>query len=74
MLAVEENGGDSQDLYREHVGPLLEWLAGSHHDWTVYSAELLQLNVLLTHTGEPRKWLVHGWVQGFATPSWEFSV
>lgn len=47
------NGGDSQDLYEEHVGPLLEWLAGSHHDWTIHSAELLQFNVLVTQAGEP---------------------
>ncbi|XP_019492960.1 PREDICTED: dynein assembly factor 5, axonemal [Hipposideros armiger] len=45
------NGGDSQDLYQEHVGPLLEWLARSHHDWTVHSAELLQFNVLVTQAG-----------------------
>ncbi|KAF6280593.1 dynein axonemal assembly factor 5 [Rhinolophus ferrumequinum] len=51
VLAMEENGGDSQDLYQEHVGPLLEWLAGSHHDWTVYSTELLQFDVLITHAG-----------------------
>lgn len=54
-LAAVENGGNSQDLYREHVSPLLEWLAGSHHDWTVHSAELQQFNVLVTHAGEPPK-------------------
>lgn len=52
-LATMESGGDSQDLYREHMGPLLEWLAGSQRDWTVHSPELLQFSVLVTHAGEP---------------------
>lgn len=46
-------GGGRQDLYREHLGPLLEGLAGSHHDWTVHSAELLQFSVLVARAGEP---------------------
>ncbi|XP_014651115.1 PREDICTED: dynein assembly factor 5, axonemal [Ceratotherium simum simum] len=50
-LAAVESVDSSQDLYREHVGPLMEWLAGSHHDWTVHSAELLQFNVVVTHSG-----------------------
>lgn len=52
-LAAVDNGGDSQDLYRDHTGPLLEWLGASQHDWTVHSAELQQFNVLVTHAGEP---------------------
>ncbi|XP_016068440.1 PREDICTED: dynein assembly factor 5, axonemal [Miniopterus natalensis] len=51
MLATMESGGDSQDLYREHMGPLLEWLAGSQRDWTMHSPELLQFSVLVTHAG-----------------------
>ncbi|XP_044603469.2 dynein axonemal assembly factor 5 [Equus asinus] len=50
-LAAVESVDSSQDLYREHAGPLLEWLAASHHDWTVHSAELLQLDVVVTHAG-----------------------
>lgn len=51
-LAAVDSGGDSQDLYRDHTGPLLERLAASQHDWTVHSAELQQFNVLVTHAGE----------------------
>lgn len=51
-LAAVQGVDGSQDLYREHAGPLLEQLAASHQDWTVHSAELLQFNVLLTHAGE----------------------
>ncbi|KAM5300602.1 dynein axonemal assembly factor 5 [Glossophaga mutica] len=50
-LAEAEGGGDSQDLYREHAGPLLEWLAGSQQDWTAHSPELLQFSALVTHAG-----------------------
>ncbi|XP_066198253.1 dynein axonemal assembly factor 5 [Saccopteryx leptura] len=51
MLAAVDSGGDSQDLYREHVGPVLERLAESQRDWTVHSPELLQFCVLVTHAG-----------------------
>lgn len=50
-LAAVDSGGDSQDLYRDHTGPLLERLAASQHDWTVHSAELQQFDVLVTHAG-----------------------
>jgi len=50
LAAVQDVDG-SQDLYREHVGPLMEWVAASHHDWTVHSVELLQFNVVVTHAG-----------------------
>lgn len=52
-LAEAEGGADSQDLYREHAGPLLEWLAGSQQDWTAHSPELLQFSALVAHAGEP---------------------
>lgn len=52
-LAEAEGGGDSQDLYREHAGPLLERLAESQQGWTVHSPELLQFVALVTHAGEP---------------------
>ncbi|XP_025719453.2 dynein axonemal assembly factor 5 isoform X1 [Callorhinus ursinus] len=50
LAAVQDVDG-SQDLYREHVGPLMEWVAASHHDWTIHSVELLQFNVVVTHAG-----------------------
>ena len=51
-LAVVQDVDGSQDLYREHVGPLMERLAASHHDWTIHSVELLQFDVVVTHAGE----------------------
>uniref|UniRef100_A0A452TIB1 Dynein axonemal assembly factor 5 n=2 Tax=Ursus maritimus TaxID=29073 RepID=A0A452TIB1_URSMA len=50
LAAVQDVDG-SQALYREHVGPLMERLAASHHDWTVHSVELLQFDVVVTHAG-----------------------
>lgn len=52
-LAAVEGMDGSQDLFRAHVSPLLEWLAASHRDWTGHSVELLQLDVVLSHSGEP---------------------
>lgn len=52
-LAAVESSGDGQDLYRQHVGPLLEWLGGSQQGWTAHSSELLQFSVLVAHAGEP---------------------
>ncbi|XP_025779024.1 dynein assembly factor 5, axonemal [Puma concolor] len=50
-LATAQDINGRQDLYREHAGPLVEWLAASHHDWTVHSAELLQFVVVINHAG-----------------------
>ncbi|XP_053749812.1 dynein axonemal assembly factor 5 isoform X2 [Panthera pardus] len=50
-LAAAQDIDGRQDLYREHAGPLVEWLAASHHDWTVHSAELLQFIVVVNHAG-----------------------
>ncbi|XP_072814359.1 dynein axonemal assembly factor 5, partial [Vicugna pacos] len=50
-LAAVASMDSSLDLFREHTGPLLEWLAGSHQAWTIHSAELLQFDVVVTHSG-----------------------
>ncbi|XP_027778578.2 dynein axonemal assembly factor 5 [Marmota flaviventris] len=50
-LASVENVPSSQDLYRKHMGPLLERLTASHSDWTVHSVELLQFSVIVTQSG-----------------------
>ncbi|KAB1263162.1 Dynein assembly factor 5; axonemal [Camelus dromedarius] len=50
-LAAVASMDDSLDLFREHAGPLLEWLAGSHQAWTIHSTELLQFDVVVTHSG-----------------------
>ncbi|XP_007525181.1 dynein axonemal assembly factor 5 isoform X2 [Erinaceus europaeus] len=51
LLAAAEGVDGSRGLYGQHVGPLLEGLITSAQDWTGYSAELLQLSVVLTQAG-----------------------
>ncbi|XP_012614546.2 dynein axonemal assembly factor 5 [Microcebus murinus] len=50
-LAAVENVSGSQDLYRKHMGPLLERLTTSHGDWTVHSPELAQFSVVISQSG-----------------------
>jgi dynein assembly factor 5 len=51
-LAEVEDIPSSQDLYRKHVGALLERLTASHGEWAVHSVQLLKFTVLLTQAGE----------------------
>lgn len=53
-LAEVEDLPSSQDLYRKHVGALLERLTASHGEWTVHSVQLLKFSVVLTQAGEPQ--------------------
>lgn len=53
-LAEVEDIPSSQDLYRKHLGALLERLTASHGEWTVHSVQLLKFTVLLTQAGKPR--------------------
>ncbi|XP_038945322.1 dynein axonemal assembly factor 5 isoform X1 [Rattus norvegicus] len=50
-LAEVEDIPSSQDLYRKHLGALLERLTASHGEWTVHSVQLLKFTVLLTQAG-----------------------
>ncbi|XP_033282674.2 dynein axonemal assembly factor 5 isoform X2 [Orcinus orca] len=50
-LAAVESMDGSQDLFRAHVGALLERLAASHRDWTGHSMGFLQFDVVLAHSG-----------------------
>ncbi|XP_010718156.2 dynein assembly factor 5, axonemal, partial [Meleagris gallopavo] len=38
-------------LYRQHILQLLEWVSVSHDSWTCYSPEILQFDVIATHSG-----------------------
>ncbi|NXN45372.1 DAAF5 factor, partial [Rhinoptilus africanus] len=38
-------------LYKQHIIQLLEWVSVSHDSWTCYSPEILQLDVIATHSG-----------------------
>lgn len=53
-LAAVESVDGSQDLFRAHVGALLERLAASHRDWGGRSTGFLQFDVVLVHSGEPQ--------------------
>ncbi|XP_004598224.3 dynein axonemal assembly factor 5 [Ochotona princeps] len=50
-LVAVENVTGSQDLYRKHLGPLLEGLTASHSSWTAHVAEFLQFCVVVTQAG-----------------------
>lgn len=39
------------DLYKQHIVQLMEWVSLSHDNWTCYSPELLQLDIIATHSG-----------------------
>nr|XP_005504590.2 dynein assembly factor 5, axonemal [Columba livia] len=39
------------DLYKQHIIQLMEWLSVSCDCWTCYSPEVLQLDVIATHSG-----------------------
>ncbi|XP_062444608.1 dynein axonemal assembly factor 5 [Rhea pennata] len=39
------------NLYKQHIIQLMEWVSVSHNCWTCYSPELLQLDVIATHSG-----------------------
>ncbi|XP_049644535.1 dynein axonemal assembly factor 5 [Suncus etruscus] len=51
LLASAEGVDGIRGLYKRHVGSLLQWLAGSCQDWTMHSAEILQLSTVLTQSG-----------------------
>ncbi|XP_054851534.1 dynein axonemal assembly factor 5 isoform X2 [Eublepharis macularius] len=38
-------------LYRQHIAQLMEWVSSAPDTWTCYSSELLQLDVIATHSG-----------------------
>ncbi|XP_065707223.2 dynein axonemal assembly factor 5 isoform X1 [Patagioenas fasciata] len=39
------------DLYKQHIIQLMEWLSVSCDGWTCYSPEVLQFDVIATHSG-----------------------
>ena len=67
-LAAVESMDGSQELFRAHVGALLERLAASHQDWTSHSKELLQFDVVLTHSGAAQTGGLLGTTQEAARP------
>ncbi|XP_014839107.1 PREDICTED: dynein assembly factor 5, axonemal [Poecilia mexicana] len=44
-------GLDLLELYRRHMGQLLDWLSASVNTWSSYSPQRLQLHIVLTQSG-----------------------
>lgn len=42
----------AMELYRQHMGQLLDWLAASVNTWSSYSPQRLQLHIILMQSGE----------------------
>ncbi|TMS14708.1 Dynein assembly factor 5, axonemal [Larimichthys crocea] len=40
------------ELYRQHMGQLLDWLAASVNTWSSYSPQRLQLNIIVIQSGQ----------------------
>nr|XP_028561739.1 dynein assembly factor 5, axonemal isoform X1 [Podarcis muralis] len=38
-------------LYQQHISQLMEWVSSTHDRWTCFSPELLQFDVIATHSG-----------------------
>ncbi|XP_009688412.2 dynein axonemal assembly factor 5 [Struthio camelus] len=50
-LAKVQQLDDFLYLYKQHIIQLMEWVSVSHNCWTCYSPELLQLDIIATHSG-----------------------
>ncbi|XP_010157393.1 PREDICTED: HEAT repeat-containing protein 2, partial [Eurypyga helias] len=50
-LAEVQQADSFLSLYKQHIIQLMEWVSVSHDDWTCYSPEILQLDVIATHSG-----------------------
>ncbi|XP_072225810.1 dynein axonemal assembly factor 5-like [Leuresthes tenuis] len=44
-------GVDLMELYRQHMGQLLDWLSASVNTWSSYSPQRLQLHIILMQSG-----------------------
>ncbi|XP_019113559.2 dynein assembly factor 5, axonemal [Larimichthys crocea] len=52
QLLCKVQGLDSRmELYRQHMGQLLDWLAASVNTWSSYSPQRLQLNIIVIQSG-----------------------
>lgn len=55
QLLCKVQGLDSvMELYRQHMGQLLDWLSASVNTWSSYSPQRLQLHIIVIQSGE--KW------------------
>nr|DBA19487.1 TPA: hypothetical protein GDO54_015320 [Pyxicephalus adspersus] len=53
MMSLAEIQGlnGAQDLYRQHMQPLMQWASESHEQWTSFSIERAQYEVLVSESG-----------------------
>ncbi|KAM4631833.1 dynein axonemal assembly factor 5 [Discoglossus pictus] len=50
-LAKVQGLNGLQDLYRQHIQQLLPWVSESHEQWTSYSVERVQFEVIVCESG-----------------------
>nr|XP_006637054.1 PREDICTED: dynein assembly factor 5, axonemal [Lepisosteus oculatus] len=51
LLYTQQGLSSRTELYRQHIGELIEWLAASQNSWTSYSLERLQFEVIVIQSG-----------------------
>lgn len=54
LLCKVQSLGSVMELYRQHMGQLLDWMSASVNTWSSYSPQRLQLHIIVTQSGE--KW------------------
>lgn len=52
LAKVQHLDGGFIGLYRQHIAELMDWVSLIHDCWTCYSPELVQLDVIATHSGK----------------------
>ncbi|XP_047427104.1 dynein axonemal assembly factor 5-like isoform X2 [Mugil cephalus] len=50
-LCKAQGLGSVKELYRRHMGQLLDWMSASVNAWSSYSPQRLQLHVIVTQSG-----------------------
>ncbi|KAL6102916.1 dnaaf5 [Pungitius sinensis] len=51
LLSKVQGLDSATELYRQHMGQLLDWLSGSVNTWFSFSPQRLQLHVIVTQSG-----------------------
>ncbi len=57
------------ELYRQHMGQLLDWLSASVNTWCSYSPQRLQLHVIVMQSGEKWSLNVHKKLPNYMGPT-----
>lgn len=53
QLLCKVQGLDSvTEIYRQHMGQLLDWMSASVNTWSSYSPQRLQLHIIVIQSGE----------------------